>query len=137
MNKEHQHRFLTRWDEELYNDKMSIVTRNPYTDFVLEPARKRQRVVCHGPWYEPSAKTMHKASKARWISTTKLRKDMLADGFNHWRRLAYAGYPQPRPGKLIEGLKGLAREVGLFREKERIVLAAKRDWFAAVYCADQ
>ena len=43
--------FLTGWEEEMYNDKMGIETKNPYTDLILEgedkafqPARKRQRV---------------------------------------------------------------------------------------------
>ena len=33
--------FLTRWEEELHNDRYGIETQNPYTDFVLEPVRKR------------------------------------------------------------------------------------------------
>ena len=35
------------------------------------------------------------------------------------------------------GLKDAAKEVRLLKEEERIEVAAKRDWFAAVYCADK
>ena len=39
--------------------------------------------------------------------------------------------------KLINGLKGLAEEIRLYREKENIVQAARREWFADVYYADE
>ena len=63
-----------------------------------------------------------------------MRKDWLVEGFNHWRKLAYVGYPKPRPTKLICGLKLLAKEIRLLKVKEDTVMAAKRDWFADRYC---
>ena len=136
--------FLTRWEEELCNDKMGIETKNPYTDFIsdgldnrLQPARKRQRILCHGPWWEPSSRTMRIVQMGRLISTTKLRKDWLKDGFFHWRKLVSLGYPQRQTTKFITGLKDAAREVSQRRQYLDIVLAAKADMFKEAFKSEE
>ena len=123
---------------------MGIVTRNPYTDFVFDdmdrhmrPASKRQRVVYQGPWAMPSYRTRCMFSAARDLEYKRLRKERLSEGFYQWRKLVYVGYPQPRPIKLIDGLKELGKEVRLLREKEKLVLAANRDIFADRLRADE
>ena len=69
--------FLTRWEEELHNDRLGIETKNSYTDFVLEPPSKRQKMVTHGPWYEPLPRTMRMVSTARDLEYKRLRKERL------------------------------------------------------------
>ena len=70
---------------------------------------------------------MRMVSAGRDLEYKRLRKERLTEGFTHLRKLAYLGYPQLRPTKLITGLKDLAEEIRLQREYENAVVAARRD----------
>ena len=95
---------------------MGIYKPNPITDFVQEPPRKRQKIVYHGPWWEPSTRTMRIVSTGRDLEYRRLRKERLIKGFNHWRKLSYMEYPKLNHAKLTDGLKSFAKEIRLHRE---------------------
>ena len=51
---------------------------------------------------------MRLVNTARNNEYKRLRTERLTEGFTQLRKLAYLGYPQLRPTKLIAGLKDLA-----------------------------
>lgn len=122
---------LTSWELELQSDRLGIQKKNPLFDFDVEPERKRQKFVVQGPWWAPSSRTIGIVGRGRWIAISQQRKRTLRSPFNHWRQLAYAEFPKVNKRKMTSGLRQVAEEVRLFQEKEKIVLAAKRDLFAA------
>ena len=72
----------------------------------------------HDEWRQRTMKQFRKATEM-WTCT--LRRERLADGFTTWRVQAYLGYPQASPSKFVAGIKDLANEIMLQRERDRIV----------------
>ena len=79
---------------------------------------------------------MRMVSAGRDLEYKRLRKERLIKGFNHWRKLSHMEYPKLNNAKLLTGLKGLAKEMRLYWEYQKAVLAAKRDLFADRYRDD-